>query len=433
MADDDLVDASTDQEGARTRVADRLALERSRTNPPPAPYAPASPPTQAAPGSHPDAAGQEGSHPSQGDAVPDVAAHKPRLVSLSDEEATSSEVTTRPDNAEAAAQAWLQRFGGDATRAHAEALRNDSRMAEMAKELEQTKRQLAAQGDQTAGTTAPEGRASEDDIKRAVHEMAIGDQECQLLAGEWQARKDDLEKILQFDPRGIPVSGVLLDLDRQIQTLKGQIDPASVGLNTQAPDEITRAELQELLDKAESHRERKLNEKMRLETEMAALDARYDRRTVQFRDHVHRQLTQRADEQQRVEVVATAERDFNRAWAEGFKEVAQGYNRDDAAFLERQLQLAANAVFTSPDGDIEPHQLLPWMKKVEGETRAFRDRARGRQAAQTARLKEQDTRQPAPPPETAIGQASAPSASARDRRRAADLRVSQRARHIVAR
>lgn len=442
--DGQLIDATSEKpdNGPRARDAIRAATERRIANPPPTLGSPdpAPAPSPARSESPSEPARREESPSPQAAAADSVpGARQPRLVSVLAEKAEApapSKVpeAATPDDAEAKARRWLDMHGGNATAAHAKALDDNNRMADLARRNQELEAQVAGRAPTTEpGAPPPEPAITEEELNAAVRLKETEDQQCLTWQNEFHQNAQRLNDLLKREDGG----GELVKLSRQIIAINANLDPKAFGLDDQQElDEVTRADMERKRETALSKQERLLNERARLETRQANLDAWYTQRSNQFRGEILNQHRQ-AEAAKAGEVVrASSETEFKGAWASAFKQVAEGYSKEDALYLEKSLLRAADVEFNN-GGDIETAQLIDWMKRHEGEVRGFRDRAAGHAAAATAVQKDRHTEQPAPngaaarAPESAMTPQA--NSSARDRRRAAERQAALRSRSIAVR
>lgn len=451
-----MADENDEQVGEKVRSASAAAAERIRNSPPPAirassaapsaPAAPAAAPTvPASESTSDDVDGGESPSPKVGQQAPQTSGTKKvsRLVSASATEAaapTHSEVpgsqATPDEEAEAAAR-WLAMHGGDQKKANAAALKTNNRAAELARASKDNKAP-AAPADAAAPKTAPttETPAATDDvdpnlIDTEARKFATEDQECRAYHTEWTTNDKRLNEIVKLE-RGVPVSGELVDLSRRISALNNFLDPKAAGIEQVSElDPVTRDEYQRELERAESKRERLLNEHQRLETRNGHLSERYERRVGAYRDRIVQEARNKAQASKLDEEHAQIKAASETEWQEGFDVVAKGVtDPEDRAYLQRNLLLEANAVFEE-GGDIPDFKT--WIAEKAKRHLAYIGRKAGAAEAEAARQKDRDNRQPAPRGAAAVAEVpSSSDLSPRDRRKAAELRAHQAARNIRA-
>lgn len=448
---------SRERPGSKAAAADARLANIIRTSPPPEfGGQPAARPTGSTPAG---SSGAPGSTPGKGETTDAASggqagrtpAPRPRLVSVSAEEAGAPAPTDGSDDDPE--KRWLSFYGGDRQRAAREALELNNRAAAQAARIKELEAQAqggkapAKPGDETQTPPPPEGEPAEPalpedgspEFNTILNQVADRDPECVSLRRSFAHIDKELGGIVTVDEQGVPTAGMLVDVAKRISALRVAKDPKAAGVpSLPEPDEITREEIQRDLDRAESELERLQSRRERLLNEREKLAGRFDARVATFERSLKARAraarTKAEEEVQR----SQDETRTRQEWSETFSEITKN-DRDPefVAHLEETLAAKAAAIFDVRDIPDFPQ----WIREEGERIRRLYFRGQGQAQAQqdraTARQKIQDGRQPAPvgaaadasPSQTAGG----PDMSAREKRRLADRRADTLSRAIVVR
>jgi hypothetical protein len=262
------------------------------------------------------------------------------------------------------------------------------------------------------------------------------DETCRTWQQEWLTNQARLDALIVLDPvSGAPVKGILVDNARKIQTLKGVIDPQSVGLNLPELDEIEKAEKQRELKELIRDNRDDLEERKNLLAQNQRLGAAYEER---IQAHVEKARTETAQaaaatresrEEQARQTAATSE------WNSALKEHTAGMTPEDRNFVHGELLKEAHAHAVRNDG-AAPDDFKAFMAghMVELRARVIARQARGQ--GQTVQNRQVRTMQPAPRDPAAASPAPTAAQQTGDTRanfRAALQRAEAQTRRVVVR
>lgn len=385
-----VVDASTNQEGARARAADKAVLERMKASPPPMPTSAAPAAPAATPAAEPPAKPAPGAMKLVSVMPEPKAAAPAEPASPAPAAPTAKEPPAAPAPAPAAA----------------------------------------------APAAEPEHISDEppvEEVNKAVLEAVSKDADCRTLQGEYSKNDKRLAAIVTYDPEsGIPQGGELVEVAKRITTIEGLLEPGKAGVRG-APelDEISKDDLTDQLRAAKGDRERLLLEHQRLSTRNETLTDKFDKRALDIKNHILGTARARRQAEKRATAEVAEEKAGRAEWQEAFDgAIPTDLSKEDKAWVWETLLEKANAAF---DRGEDIPDFKRWISEHSPRLLERVGRKQGADAAAIARAKEGTTPvAPRGPASVAAPTTSSnPNLSPSERRRAVERDRAMAARHIT--
>jgi len=323
-----------------------------------------------------------------------------------------------------------ERHGGDEEKAKRAVYETDSRAAQLARELAEEKAKHGTapdSADPDAPTTTDEPEITEEaftaQLAAAQQEFVSSDPECGRLVDQYKEAEPVALAFGKPTREGHFVGGSVEKIQQEILLSQRNLERGRVGGHEL--DEVEKSELRDEI--------RNLKDSLRDERDAANVAWRrvrnltddWDRRIDAYQRQFQKDWTVQAQAVVRERNDTTSKKAAEQEWFGTFAELKPGLSEQDADDLETDLLLRAAAIYNT-GGHIP--DLKGWMKD-EAEKIHARNARRGGEVDRTRTEQQlQTSRRPTPGGNADLAPAPALTGTARERRRAADLRSAGLAR-----
>jgi hypothetical protein len=294
----------------------------------------------------------------------------------------------------------------------------------------------AAAAEVADDTEAPE--LDEEAVARDLERFREEDRYCVQWTKEFE---ENDARIKELGKKG----GEYDLLSRNIAFIQGQLDPKAAGIEAEAPDDVTKEELERKLEPKLAKKERLRLEYNRLVSENVELNKRFDDRIARADQKIRERFAVRAQvskaDKDRSAQVTAGEREWHSAFKAEVLDRFSGLtypekhpkagqpNEDALVLFNRLLDRAYARVSADPNTDF-----AKFIRENVGDEIVVLNARRGKATTAAAREKVADSRVPAPRGAAAVAENARPLSEITDpseRRRQAERLANQRSKLVL--